>query len=623
MLEIKNLTKRYDNVVIDNLNIVLPSTGMVAIIGDSGCGKTTLLNLIGGIDLDYEGEILLDYQNIKSIKHYCRKHVGFIFQNFNLINWLNIKENYLLPSFFTKILYKRAIDVQEEKLELRKINKKKIRVLSGGQKQRVALLRAMIKNVDILLCDEPTGSLDGENAKIVFDILSLEAKERLVIVITHDEQLAYKYADNCFVLKNGKLFGDKNKMSNQPFYPRLVKRYRPLKLCQLAILQFRSNLNRNFKISFGITMSLICIMITFALSGSLKTQIMKQLKDIFPNQLISIQNNAKKDISYNDILNLSKVNSNVYLYGEPVKYEFMGVSLSKEYKMDNTVYISDMTKPTKINNLELGRTVYKNNEVVLSKTTAVHLNHDYQDLLNKQIYGYYLKDNEIKGIPLKVVGIEEKVTAFDTIYINQLANIEHINNIFGDDKEKVTFQVAMMNLNNSCNVKKELKKLKQQFPQLKFKVIGKDISKKINSIMLQIERILMLFSSLAIVSACFLIGEVLYLSIVEKTKDIGIFKCLGASNLQIMNLTLLESFTLISSSYVCSYLLFNQILGLINHFVENELQLNLSESFISVDYKMMFIIYIGAIVLGLLSSYLPAYLASRLDPVRSLKYQSY
>ena len=168
MLEIKNLTKRYDETIIKNLNIILPSTGLIIIVGNSGCGKTTLLNLIGGIDQDYEGEILFDHQDIRKIKKYCRRHIGFIFQDFNLINWLNVKENYLLAKFFTKISYKRAVEDQEEKLELRKLNKKRVKILSGGQKQRVALLRAMIKNVDILLCDEPTGSLDDKNAKMVF-----------------------------------------------------------------------------------------------------------------------------------------------------------------------------------------------------------------------------------------------------------------------------------------------------------------------------------------------------------------------------------------------------------------------------------------------------------------------
>ena len=123
MLEIKNLTKRYDETIIKNLNIILPSTGLIIIVGNSGCGKTTLLNLIGGIDQDYEGEILFDHQDIRKIKKYCRRHIGFIFQDFNLINYKCQRKLFVSKIFLLKF-HKRAVEDQEEKLELRKLNKK-------------------------------------------------------------------------------------------------------------------------------------------------------------------------------------------------------------------------------------------------------------------------------------------------------------------------------------------------------------------------------------------------------------------------------------------------------------------------------------------------------------------
>lgn len=623
MLEIKNLTKRYDETIIKNLNIILPSTGLIIIVGNSGCGKTTLLNLIGGIDQDYEGEILFDHQDIRKIKKYCRRHIGFIFQDFNLINWLNVKENYLLAKFFTKISYKRAVEDQEEKLELRKLNKKRVKILSGGQKQRVALLRAMIKNVDILLCDEPTGSLDDKNAKMVFELLHAEAKERLVIVITHNEQLAYQYADQCFSMQNGQLIGMYRRDKNNHFYSRLVKQHSPLKLYQLALLQYRANLGRNLKISSGITVALICIMITFTLSGSLQTQIKRQLDSIFPNQLISIQNVHKKLLSYHELFSLSNLDMNEFIYGEPADYEFMGVSLQSDYEVEKTIYISDMTKPIKSRNLEIGRETKNSNEIVLSKTTATHLNPDYQKLLNQQLYGYYLKDDQIKGVSLTVVGIGKDVTAFDTIYINELANLDHISQAFAIDKKQLLFQLAMINLNSKADLDDLLMDLEDQYSQFEFKVAGENINERIDTFMLQIQRVLLLFSLLAIVAACFLIGEVLYLSVIEKTKDIGIFKCMGASKLQIMNLVLLESFTLISGAFICSYVFFYQLVNLINQLVENELQLDLSGAFIQIDYQLVIVIYLGALCFGLCSSYIPAFLAGRLDPIKALKQPNY
>lgn len=121
----------------------------------------------------------------------------------------------------------------------------------------------------------------------------------------------------------------------------------------------------------------------------------------------------------------------------------------------------------------------------------------------------------------------------------------------------------------------------------------------------------------------FLIGEVLYLSVIEKTKDIGIFKCMGASKLQIMNLVLLESFTLVSGAFICSYVFFYQLVNLINQLVENELQLDLSGAFIQIDYQLVIVIYLGALCFGLCSSYIPAFLAGRLDPIKALKQPNY
>lgn len=499
MLEIKNLYKRYDELIIDNLSITFPSHGMVVISGESGCGKTTLLNILGGIDQDYEGEILFDHQNIKTIKHYCRKHIGFIFQNFNLVNWLNVRQNYFLPKFFCQIIFKREINDREEKLDLINVSKKKVNVLSGGQKQRIAALRAMIKNVDILLCDEPTGSLDENNAKIIFDILKREAKERLVIVITHDEQLVSQYGDYIYSFQNGKLIGKYHNIEDNNFYYRLKEKKSSLNLFKLSLLQYRANFRRNTEIVIGLMMALICIMITFTLSGSLQQQIRKQLNNIFPNQLVSLQSISRKGLNYKDLVELTNNQDITYLYGEMRDFEFIGISLQKDYNIDRTIYISDMTKELKNNQLEIGRNIKSDYEIILSKTTAVHLKQDYKKLLNRYVYGYYLQGDSIKKVRLKVVGISGENTIFDTIYINELANVKHVSECFNINIDQIYFSIGMINIDNKVNVNSSLKKLKKKYFNLEFKVAGENISNKINDFLLQTQRILILFSSLVVV----------------------------------------------------------------------------------------------------------------------------
>ncbi|WP_285945228.1 ABC transporter permease, partial [Thomasclavelia cocleata] len=364
-------------------------------------------------------------------------------------------------------------------------------------------------------------------------------------------------------------------------------------------------------------------MITFTLSGSLQQQIQKQLNNIFPNQLVSLQSISKKGLNYKDLVKLTNNQDITYLYGEMRDFEFIGISLQKDYNIDRTIYISDMTKELKNNQLEIGRNIKSDYEIILSKTTAVHLKQDYKKLLNRYIYGYYLQGDSVKKVRLKVVGISGENTIFDTIYINELANVKHVSECFNINLDQIYFSIGMINIDNKVNVNSSLKKLKKKYFNLEFKVAGENISNKINDFLLQTQRILILFSSLAVVAACFLIGEVLYLSVVQKTKDIGIFKCLGASKLQLKLLVLFESFILINIAFLVSYLSFCQFIGFINQFIEEGLQLNLSQSFIQIDNYLLGLIYFGALFFGIISSYLPARFASNLDPVKALKYQRY
>ena len=623
MLEIKKLSKKYDDLIIDDLSVVFPNVGMVVIIGDSGCGKTTLLNIIGGIDRDYMGEIYFDHQNIKGIKHYCRKHIGFVFQSFNLINWLNVNDNYMLPKYFTKTIFSREIDDRKEKLDLTKITKKKVKILSGGQRQRVAMLRAMIKNVDILLCDEPTGSLDTSNAQVIFDLLKIESKERLVIVITHDESLASKYGDYVYTLKNGKLIGNNGYLEDNHFYCRLKARKSPLNLCKLALLQYKSNFMRNIKITSGVMMALLCIMLTFTLSDSLQNQVKKQITNIFPSQLVSVQARNKNKLYYDDLMKLKSNQDVTYVYGEMQDYEFMGISLDDNYNMDKTVYISDMTKELKESQIEVGRKIKDDYEVVISKTTAMHMDKDYQKLLNENVYGFYLSGDVMKKIKLKVVGISKEKTVFDTMYLSELANIKHVERCFDVDIKQIPLMIAMVNIDNKIKIKDSVVKLNKDNPSLKFKMASEDISDKIDDLLGKVEMVLVLFSSLAIIAACFLIGEVLYLSVVEKTKDVGIFRCLGASKSQLRLLVLLESFIIISTSYILSIIFFKEMIMVINQLITIIIQLDVPQGFVQIDNSLLLLIYLGAIIFGFISSYFPAHYASSIDPVKALKFQRY
>ena len=198
-LELKNVTKKFktiegENILFEDLSITFPKQGLVVITGESGCGKSTLLQLIAGIDQEYEGEILFNQKNIKEIKDYRQQNISFVYQNYQLIDYLTVKENCLFYCHLKGI----KVDLEKyqylsEIFELQGMDNQKIKDLSGGQKQRVALMRALLCSSALILCDEPTGALDSDNRKKVYEILKKISRKHLVIIVSHDQE-SLKYS---------------------------------------------------------------------------------------------------------------------------------------------------------------------------------------------------------------------------------------------------------------------------------------------------------------------------------------------------------------------------------------------------------------------------------------------
>ena len=205
MLEIKNVTKSFDRPLFKEMSMTFQETGMYVIVGKSGSGKSTLLNILGGLDNEYQGVIEIDGQDIRQIPHYIRKYIGFIFQQFYLIEEMNIKENVNLISYFKRIMISKK-EYYLERLKIKDLQRYKTAILSGGQKQRVAIYRGFIAKHPIILCDEPTGALDYNTGKQILQLLQDTArKEKMtVIIITHNAALA-PMADKVISFKNGKV----------------------------------------------------------------------------------------------------------------------------------------------------------------------------------------------------------------------------------------------------------------------------------------------------------------------------------------------------------------------------------------------------------------------------------
>ncbi len=223
MLVLKNVEKTYEtkareNVqALKNVNLSFSQNEMVFILGQSGSGKTTLLNLLGGIDSQSSGEIYVDDKLLGkdlSLEAYRQNYLGFVFQEYNLIDNLNVFDNIAIAlSEGNKKSKAETVSQVLKKVKLEGYEKRRISELSGGQKQRVAIARALAKNAQILLCDEPTGNLDSKTSKEIFALLKELSKDKIVIVVSHNEELSKQFADRTININDGEVTDDDGKIA--------------------------------------------------------------------------------------------------------------------------------------------------------------------------------------------------------------------------------------------------------------------------------------------------------------------------------------------------------------------------------------------------------------------------
>ena len=232
MLELKNIKKSYETTglmdhALNGVNLVFQDNEFVAILGPSGSGKTTMLNIVGGLDRYTSGDLLIDGKSTKDFSEndwdaYRNATIGFVFQNYNLISHLTILDNVdmalRLSGVSTKERKERAIKALIE-VGLKDHIHKRPNQLSGGQMQRVAIARALVNNPKILLADEPTGALDSKTSVQIMDLIKKISQDRLVIMVTHNGDIAQEYSDRVVRLLDGQVVEDSRPVSNEKQAP--------------------------------------------------------------------------------------------------------------------------------------------------------------------------------------------------------------------------------------------------------------------------------------------------------------------------------------------------------------------------------------------------------------------
>ncbi len=456
MLELKNIKKSYrtgDFVqhALKDVSIKFRTNEFVAILGPSGSGKTTLLNIIGGLDRYDQGDLIINQKSTKKFKDqnwdfYRNNCVGFIFQAYNLISHINVLENVemstILSGYSKKKRRKKALEALE-KVGLKDHIYKKPNQLSGGQMQRVAIARSLVNDPDIILADEPTGALDTKTSKQIMDLIAEIAKDKLVIMVTHNPELAKKYASRIIEFQDGEILKDSNPIKEKEVEKDRFKIKKTSMSYQSALSLSFNNLKtkkgRTFITAFASSIGIIGIALILSLSNGFKIKIdefekatLSQAPIIVAEQTMSteqFENIEKDDLEEyskkKEIYPLKSLQGNAHVnqltndYVDYVKKAdsslIGGISMTRSTNLNLLANINDKIKP--INSIALFSSIPNSIDGKTSVIIEDNFEAIYGEITDKKEDIYVLVDskNRISEDILKALGYEGEKVSFKDI----------------------------------------------------------------------------------------------------------------------------------------------------------------------------------------------------------------
>ncbi len=606
MLEITGLEKSYHQgeAVFTNLNLRFPDRGLYFIIGRSGTGKSTLFNLIGKIDEDYQGEIGYNGTDIKKIRNYQGGYVAYLFQSFHLIKRLDCRNNYLLPGLFNRIVGRVEREKILGELGISQVGSRSILKISGGQKSRVALMRMLVTRPRIVLCDEPTGSLDQANARIVLDYLKELAQDRLVLVITHDRSLIDEGSDGVIDFDHLERYhvplnkSQEGEMAGVP-----VERHR---LMALLKLQLRMDLKANLKMMAGLVLAFVTILTTLFVATGFQEEINLELTNMFGTNTYTIKRKDGGRFNLNSLEQFKQDDAIAHLYLLLDEYELVGIARKSDQDEEELIFVEDPTgaKPDSIT--QPG--------VVVSAKLARRLG-GAKNLVGTTINVYYRYQEELKSYPVVVAGVDPRPGVFDAISFDELAYINQVAKLFYQDP--LALQGEFVTLTGS---ELDQEYLEQKYGELSIRQLGASLSSDINDVMDRISLALGYFSGLSLLAAVFLVGEVMYLCVLKNRKNTGIYRILGARGHEVMIMELGEVMVLVSGGFLIAvietFLLGRGINSLMGQFFGGEL---LNDSFVAIKPIPALAVYLVVLSLTLGVTLIPAIIAAKQEPINVLK----
>ncbi len=755
MLELKKINKTYkvgefSQKALDDINIKFRKSEFVSVLGPSGSGKTTLLNVLGGLDTYSSGDLIINGKSTKEFKskdwdEYRNNVVGFIFQSYNLITHIsvlaNVEMSLKLSNVSKKIRREKALKALEE-VGLKDHAHKKPNELSGGQMQRVAIARSLVNNPDIILADEPTGALDSKTSKEIMKLIKKVSKGKLVIMVTHNEELASTYSNRIINLKDGKIISDTNPYTEEEKEKNTIK-FRKTKMSfkealSLSLNNIMTKKGRTLLTAFASSIGIIGIALILSLSNGFDKKvneyekgIMSAMPIIISKESMNMDEDTIKELKGDNRIKypeseyilskkdemdtLSRTNNLTkdyinYIKNTPKEYAY-GVSFyssrmfniinenkelidASKINIGSIPYSFDESKPNQVldayynvlkgrmpeNKDELVLIVNAYNEVdentlkALGFTNKEKITFDEilestlkivpNDTLYKETNGIFMRNNNLDeiysdSITLKVVGIiraNEKFPAFvqnsSLCYTNEFS--EYFTSI--NDKSKIVEKQREVNYNILTGMEFDETMTKENFlsylgadeiPMIIYlypkdfeskddllsyldnyntnlkeedKIVYIDQAKMISnmsgSVMSAITIVLVAFSSISLVVSSIMIGIITYISVLERTKEIGILRSLGARKKDITRVFNAETFIIGITSGIIGIVIASLLTIPTNKIIYNLTDL---KGVASLNPVHALILILVSMSLTLLGGFIPAHIASKKDPVKALR----
>lgn len=640
MIYLRNIYKNIgENIILKNINLDIEKGEFVAIIGQSGSGKTSLLNIIGTLDSPSSGNYLLDGYEVTKLNNdekarLRREKIGFIFQRYNLLNLFNSSENVSLPAIYAgKNVQERRQRSKELLSDLGLEHKlySKPNELSGGQQQRVSIARALMNGGELILADEPTGALDSKSGIMVLEILQkLNKQGHTIVLVTHDPKIAQQ-AKRVIEIKDGEILSDtkeKNIVNSQEIISKMMtKEKKTLSLLKnqafecfkIAYSSIIAHKLRSILTMLGIIIGIASVVCVVALGLGSQAKVLQSISDlgtssieIFPGKGFGDLRSGKTRLNFSDLKTLKSLN---FLEAVDAYTSSSGVATY------SNISLNAKAEGVGVNNfaidglkIDTGRILsedevqHSSNVVVLDFNAKKNL---FPELNNEDVLGrVVIFDSQ----PFKIIGIlkKDQNKIFDDNVVRlYIPYTTLMNKITGDKKLREIIVKVKDDMDSTLAENAIIRVLTLKRGQKDFFTFNSDTFRKTFTANKRTTTILTIcVAVIALVVGGIGVMNIMLVSVSERTREIGIRMAIGARREDIMMQFLIEAIMICAIGAILGVVLSVFIIFAFNH--------------LSTDFPMIlnaYSIFLGllsSILIGVIFGFFPAKNAANLNPIHAL-----